>query len=193
MKLRFKLAALTFCLVSLSAQAQHGNGGPPPGQHGGGPAGPGNSGGPGNTGGGPSNSGGPRSKPSTSNSPAVNSSGNGAQTSGSILHFGPPGRWWDNPSVTSSIGLRSQQQQKMDSIFDRHHTAIENSYKTFLAQQARLDKLSKQSNVDSAALFPTIDAVNQARAELQKATSEMLLEIRSQMDPAQITRLEQLH
>jgi hypothetical protein len=41
-------------------------------------------------------------------------------------------------------------------------------------------------------LFAAIDAVSQARAALQKATSQMLLQIRQQMDPGQIQKLKVL-
>jgi hypothetical protein len=34
--------------------------------------------------------------------------------------------------------------------------------------------------------------VNQARSSLQKATSAMLLQIRQQMDPDQVSKLEQV-
>jgi hypothetical protein len=80
----------------------------------------------------------------------------------------------------------------MDGIFNANKGAILSSYKALLSEQAKLDKLNKDPQVDKARLFEAIDAVSQARASLQKATSQMLLQIRQQMDAEQIAKLEEL-
>lgn len=110
----------------------------------------------------------------------------------SSLQLGPVGRWWDDRTVVQSIGLRREQQRQMDTIFNASKPAIVSSYKTFLSEQAKLNALNKDPNVDQARLFSTIDEVNQARAALQKATAQMLLAIRKQMSPDQIEKLEKL-
>jgi hypothetical protein len=91
-----------------------------------------------------------------------------------------------------SIGLRKDQQTQMDAIFNANKPAILASYKTFLSEKAKLDALNKDPNVDQTHLFAAIDAVSQARAGLQKATSQMLLQIRQKMDAGQIVKLEKL-
>ncbi len=146
------------------------SGGPPPGA----PAGPPPAGAPG----GPP----PGSQNPRASSGAAHSS----------LGFGPVGRWWDDKSVVRAIGLRAAQQQKMDAIFNANKPAILASYKSFLSAQKTLDELNKNPGTDKTRLFSAIDAVNQARASLQKATSQMLLEIRAEMAPDQITKLEKL-
>jgi hypothetical protein len=80
----------------------------------------------------------------------------------------------------------------MDATFNANKPAILASYKAFLSEQSKLEKIGKDPQVDQARLFAAIDAVNQARASLQKATSQMLLQIRQQMDPDQIAKLEKL-
>jgi Spy/CpxP family protein refolding chaperone len=109
------------------------------------------------------------------------------------LQFGPVGRWWDDKAVVQTIGLRKEQQLKMDAIFSANKPAILDSYKVFLSEQSKLDKLSKDPAADKARIFAAIDAVSQARASLQKATTQMLLQIRQQMDANQIAKLEKLH
>jgi Spy/CpxP family protein refolding chaperone len=106
--------------------------------------------------------------------------------------LGPVGRWWDDKSVAQTVGLRKDQQKKMDTIFNANKPAILDSYKTFLNEQAKLDALEKDPQTDKTRLFAAIDAVSQARASLQKATAQMLLQIRQQMDPDQITKLEKV-
>ncbi len=77
----------------------------------------------------------------------------------------------------------------MDSIFDSHKAAIVDSYKALLNERAKLEAVSKGPQVDQSRVFAQIDAVNQARSVLQKANSQMLLEIRQQMDPQQLEKL----
>lgn len=182
---QYGLLACGLLLMTQPIHAQHGTGGPPNSgqQHGNGPGG---FGGPG----GPPNTGGPMTQHTQSG--ATSSTSTGSRTGASGLQFGPPGRWWDDSSVRKTIGLSATQQKKMDSIFDANKMAIVSSYQTLTAQQAKLDAMNKQANVDSKALFAQIDAVNQARAGLQKATSEMLLQLRGQMDAAQIGKLQTL-
>jgi len=133
-----------------------------------------------------------------SNAQGSNNSGAGASpraqsvTSGSGVKLGPPGRWWDDKTVVQNVGLSRMQQKKMDAIFNANRDAIVQAYQAFQKQQAALNTLSKSPQVDKAQMFAAIDAVNQARATLAKANTEMLLQIRQQLDPAQITKLESL-
>lgn len=108
------------------------------------------------------------------------------------LQFGPVGRWWDDRSVIQAIGLRREQQKRMDAIFDANKPAILDSYKGFLKAQSNLTAVNKDPQANKDSVFAAIDAVNQARSSLQKATSAMLLQIRQQMDPDQVDKLEKI-
>jgi hypothetical protein len=102
------------------------------------------------------------------------------------------GRWWDDKSVVKAVGLSQDQQKKMDDIFDANKSAIVSSYKTFLAEQAKLDKINKDAHSDQTTVIAAKDAVSKARAALQKATGQMLSQIKQQMDASQIAKLEKL-
>lgn len=106
--------------------------------------------------------------------------------------FGPAGRWWDDKSVIRAVGITRAQQRKMDSIFDENKSAIVASYKNFLKEQSHLESVNKDPHADQATTFAAIDAVNSARAALQKVTAQMLLEIRHQMSADQVDKLEKL-
>jgi len=108
------------------------------------------------------------------------------------VQFGPVGRWWDDRTVVKSVGLNPEQKRRMDSIFNENKPAILASYQNLLKEQSKLTSLSKSSQADKASTFAAIDAVNQARAALQKATALMYLQLRQQMAPAQIEKLEKL-
>jgi len=173
------IAAVCACLLAAgatvaSAQGQR-PGGPPPGSPppgfpppGGPPPGGWGAGGPG----GPPN-------------------GNFAQHSASIKSS-RAGRWWDDKMTVQTIGLRREQQRSMDAIFNANKPAILASYKSLLSEKSKLEEISRDSHVDQVKLFAAIDAVSQARAALQKATSQMLLQVRQQMDPGQVRKLEAL-
>jgi hypothetical protein len=94
--------------------------------------------------------------------------------------------------VVQSIGLRREQQKRMDAIFDASKPAILDSYKGFLKAQSNLTTVNKDPQTNKDRVFAAIDAVNQARASLQKATSAMLLQIRKEMDPDQVNKLEKI-
>jgi Spy/CpxP family protein refolding chaperone len=80
----------------------------------------------------------------------------------------------------------------MDVIFNANKPAILEAYKTFLSEQSKLNAINKNPQADQASTFAAIDAVNNARASLQKATAQMLLQIRKEMDPGQIAKLEKI-
>jgi Spy/CpxP family protein refolding chaperone len=182
------LKALTLCLCLLactawSAFAQHGGGGGG-GQHGPGGGGPGGFGVPG---GGSSSNGRNGPPPFSTGNPTGNVS---APRSG--LQVGPIGRWWDDRKVAQSIGLRKDQQKRMDSIFKANKPALLESYKALEREKARLNTMTRQRQVDKASMFAGIDSVSQARAALEKANTELLLQIRQELDPDQIEKLEKL-
>lgn len=108
------------------------------------------------------------------------------------VQFGPVGRWWDDKATIKTIGISAAQKKKMDAIFDANKPAILASYKAFLNEQSKLDFISKNPQADKSQTFAAIDAVSQARAALQKAVAQMYLQIRQQMDPSQIEKLEKL-
>ncbi len=81
----------------------------------------------------------------------------------------------------------------MDKIFDANKAAIVDSYRNLLNEQSKLDALTRQPQVDKNLTFAGIDAVNQARAALEKAKTELLLQIHQQLDADQLARLQNLH
>lgn len=147
--------------------------GPPPGA-------PGAPGGPGNHNGPP-----PPPPPGGKSSGAPGTANSGVQ-------FGPVGRWWDDKTVVKTVGLSSQQKKQMDAIFDASKPAILAAYRELQKQQTRLETISKDPKADKSQTFAAIDAVNQARAALEKTVAQMYLQIRQQMTPDQVEKVEKL-
>jgi Spy/CpxP family protein refolding chaperone len=120
--------------------------------------------------------------------------GGGGDVPRSSTHtpLGPPGRWWDDRNFAMSIGLSKDQQRKMDSIFNKNKPSLLDRYNNLQMEQSKLEALMNLPQPDKARLFAQIDAVNQARAALEKVNTQMLLQIRQEMQPDQIVRLDKL-
>lgn len=133
--------------------------------------------------GGPSGSSLPRSTPPTGN-------GVGPSISHGGLHLGPPARWWNDKKYASSVGLNSDQQKRMDAVFAQNRDALLAKYDTLQKASTKLEALTHAEHPDESALFAEIDHVAQSRADLERAYARMQLQIRAEMTPAQIDRLE---
>ena len=183
--------ATAFLLASLSltASAQdHGPGGPPPG---GPPAGDGP----------PNGSGmhrhGHPGLDYPSNHHGSPPPGASSQASGAVstmrggLQLGPPGRWWDDSHFAQDLHLRPEQQKRMDSIFEENRGNLVSRYTALQQEESRMEALSRAQNPNEPELDAQIDRVSRARADLEKANTRLLLQIRRQMDADQIARLEE--
>ena len=78
----------------------------------------------------------------------------------------------------------------MDAIFEQNRGALLSHFEAVHQAEAQMEELSRTPAPDEPALFALIDRVAQARAELEKATTHYLLQIRKEMDADQIKRLE---
>lgn len=162
------------CFESIASAQGRGGGGPGGGGFSRGPmmgagAGPGNN---------------PRSMPPPNNSGSQQSTLRGG------LQLGPPGRWWDDQGFAKTLNINPQQQHRMDEVFSASRGDLVKLYKNLQHQETELEKATRGKNPDEGQIFQQIDRVTQARADLEKANAHMLLEIRKEMTPEQIGRLE---
>jgi Spy/CpxP family protein refolding chaperone len=106
------------------------------------------------------------------------------------FQFGPPGRWWDDPGFAKGLKLRPEQQTRMDAIFEQNRAALSARLQNLQQAESQMQAIATSPEPDESALFAQIDRISQARADLEKANTHMLLQIRREMDPGQIARLE---
>ena len=90
------------------------------------------------------------------------------QTMQGGLRLGPPERWWDNKKFAKSLGLRAEQKQKMDDIFNANKGTTLLRYQSFVQELSRMEQLSKQTMPDEASLFEEIDRVPRRGPRLRK-------------------------
>lgn len=115
----------------------------------------------------------------------------GTQRNG--LQLGPPGRWWDDKHFAKNLKLRTDQQQRMDVLFEQNRPVLLRRFEALEQEQLRMEALLHANILDEGSLYTQIDRIAQARAELEKANTHYLLQIRGEMDADQIARLEQQH
>ena len=125
--------------------------------------------------------------------------GNAPESAGTMssmrggLQLGPPGRWWDDKHFAKDLKLRPDQQHRMDSIFEANKPALLKHLGDVIQEESRMEALVHSRSPDEPTLNAQIDRVWQARAELEKAKTHYLLQIRQEMDIDQLSRLEDHH
>jgi Spy/CpxP family protein refolding chaperone len=129
----------------------------------------------------------------TTNIPHGNPPPNGGGSPSSMrggLQLGPPGRWWDDKKFAKSLGLNGDQQKRMDTVFGQNRDALLSRYQNLQIAESRLEALTRAGKPSESALFAEIDHVAQARADLEKVNTHMLLQLRDEMTADQIGKLE---
>ncbi len=104
--------------------------------------------------------------------------------------LGLPGRWWDDKKNAKMISLRSDQQKKMDAIFEENKGTLINLLGNLQHEESRLQGMSPQELQDEGKVFAQIDRVAAARADLEKENARILMLIRQQLEPAQLSKLD---
>jgi Spy/CpxP family protein refolding chaperone len=125
--------------------------------------------------------------------PSISRENNTMSTVHSGLQLGPPGRWWDDKHYVKALHLRSEQQKRMDSVFEQNKPNLVSKYQALQQEESKMEVLSHADALDEGALFAQIDRVAQARADLEKANTHMMLQVRKEMDADQTARLDRLH
>jgi Spy/CpxP family protein refolding chaperone len=106
------------------------------------------------------------------------------------LQMGPPGRWWDDKHFAKQLKLSEDQRQHMDTIFEQNRPMLLKRYETLEQEEQRMEALTHAKTLDETALFAQIDRIEQARADLSKATMHYQVQIHNELDQDQISKLE---
>jgi Spy/CpxP family protein refolding chaperone len=109
------------------------------------------------------------------------------------LQVGPGGRWWNNPDMVQKLNLNSDQQKKMDDIFQQNRLKLIDLNATLQKDEITLEPLMASESPDEAKILAQIDRVAQARAELEKANARFLLGIRRVLTQEQWKKLQAEH
>lgn len=99
------------------------------------------------------------------------------------------GRWWTRPEVIEQLGLSADQRKNLDDILQQHRLRLIDLDAALQREEVTLEPLVNAVPPDDAKVTAQIDRVAQARAELEKANSRMLWQVRRVLTPEQWTQL----
>lgn len=116
--------------------------------------------------------------------------GFGAPPMERTFHDGHFGKWWDNPQLAQQLNLTDQQKHQMDDIFLQHRLKLIDLNANLEKQETLLHPMIEADQPDEAKILAQIDAVAQARADLEKANARMLFDIRKTLTPDQWQKLK---
>jgi Spy/CpxP family protein refolding chaperone len=112
-----------------------------------------------------------------------------------IIHasspFGLGSRWWDDRKTARQLSLRREQQQRMDRIFEANRNTLASLFINLQTEESKLRGLSAKDREDETKVYAAIDRVTQARAQLQKTSEQIVVQLHQQLDAPQITLMEQ--
>jgi Spy/CpxP family protein refolding chaperone len=101
-----------------------------------------------------------------------------------------PGTWWNNADTVTRLNLTKDQQKKMDDIFQQFRLTLIDLNASLSKEELIMDPLIAAERLDEAKILTQIDRIAQARAELEKANSRMLLAIRQSLTMEQWTKIQ---
>lgn len=99
------------------------------------------------------------------------------------------GQFWNNPNIVKQLNLTDDQRKAMDGILQDHRMKLIDLHANLERAEVAMGPLMKADTPDHAAIETQIDKVVQARADLEKANSRFLLDLRMQLKPEQWEQL----
>lgn len=104
----------------------------------------------------------------------------------------PDGKWWKRPRLAAEINLSPQQERDIEKIFVRTRPRLIDLKADLEKKQLALQVSMENHAADRRAIEKEIEAVENARAELQKARALMILDMKQVLKPDQWDRLLQM-
>jgi Spy/CpxP family protein refolding chaperone len=96
-----------------------------------------------------------------------------------------PGKWWTRPEEIERLGLSMDQRKNLNDILQQHRLKLIDLDAALQKEEVTLEPLVNADQPDDAKVFAQVDRVAQARAELEKANSRMLWQVRRVLTPDQ--------
>jgi Spy/CpxP family protein refolding chaperone len=104
----------------------------------------------------------------------------------------PPGRWWNDSSIAQNVGLSAEQIKKMDDIFNGARDHLIDLDADVRKAEGGLQPLLDNYPIDRAKIMAQVERFAQAKAALEKANAQMLIDILAQLTHDQWVKLESM-
>ena len=102
----------------------------------------------------------------------------------------PPGTWWKNPEVVTSLSLSADQQKKLDDTFLQSRIGLIHLHASLEEEQLKLEPLLNANPPDQARSLTEISKIADLRADLEKANAKMLLSLRGVLTADQWSKMQ---
>ena len=109
------------------------------------------------------------------------------------MGFGMERKWWTDSALAQQLNLTPDQLKRMDTIFEQSKLQLIDVRANLQKQEVLLEPLLSANPVDMGKAKAQIEKVARARADLEIASSAMLLGIRGVLTPDQWTKLNERH
>lgn len=104
---------------------------------------------------------------------------------GAFRTRGIEGRWWANPRIIAALKITDEQRKGMDEILYAHREKLIDLQADLEKANLAMEPLMNADEPNQAAIEAEIDKVVGARAALEKANADFLLDIRMKLTPDQ--------
>jgi len=104
----------------------------------------------------------------------------------------PDGKWWKRPRIAAEIGLTKEQSDQIEKIFVKTRPQLIDLKAELEKKQLDLQVVMDEHGGDRREIEKRLDAVENARKDLQKARVLMILDIKQVLKPDQWEKLLQM-
>lgn len=101
-----------------------------------------------------------------------------SSAAGQLLPAWATGNWWKHEDVIQRLNLTSEQRKRIDDVFQQYRVRLIDCTAAVEREEVILEQLMNVEPPDPAKLRPQIEKVADARAQLEKTNSGMLLDMR---------------
>jgi protein CpxP len=105
----------------------------------------------------------------------------------------PMGKWWKNAEIVQQLQLSDDQLQRLEQAFQESRLHLIDLHAALQKEEAVLEPMTEADNPDESQVYAQIDKVASARAELEKAHTRMLLNVRKVLTTDQWKKLQSAH
>lgn len=104
----------------------------------------------------------------------------------------PPGPWWKNSQIAQKLNLTDAQVQQIESAFQQNRSNLQAANQALRQAEEAFKPLIDSDQLNDAQINAQLDAVLQARANLERLHAQTLLAIRKVLTHDQWTALQSM-
>ncbi len=102
---------------------------------------------------------------------------------------GPPGRWWQVPSMADRVGVSQSERDALDSLYVQNRRALLDLKGDVERERFELDNILGQKNFNERAAMNQFKKLEQQRAKLSTERFRYLLQVRKILGQERYQRL----